>query len=63
MIPCTRDNGRKYFTHDKAMIARGLILNGPAVLGTDPEDIGPSAYSFITDRALVWNKMVAILQG
>ena len=45
------------------MIARGSILSGTAVIGTDPEDIGPSTDSFITNRALVWDKMVAILQG
>ena len=33
------------------------------MLGTDPEDIGPFTNSFITDRALIWGKMVAIFQG
>ena len=45
------------------MIARGSIISGPAVLGADPEDIGPFTDSFITDRALIWDKMVEIFQG
>ena len=28
-----------------------------------PEEIGPFADSFISDRALIWEKMVAIFQG
>ena len=39
--PTYRANGSEYFTHDEEMIAQGLILSGPAVLGTDPEEIGP----------------------
>ena len=45
------------------MIARGLVISGHAVLGTDPEEIGPFTNSFITDRAFIWDKMVAIFQG
>ena len=33
------------------------------MLGTDPEEIGPFANSFITYRVLIWDKMVAIFQG
>ena len=33
------------------------------VIGTDPEDISPFANSFITDRALIWENVVAIFQG
>ena len=33
------------------------------VLGTDPEAVGPSTDSSITDRALIWYKIVAIFQG
>ena len=61
--PTYQSNGSEYFTHDEEMITRGLILSGPAVLGTDPEEIGTFADSFITNRALIWYKMVAILQG
>ena len=61
--PTYRANGRKYFTHDEEMIARGFILSGPAVIGTDPEEIGPFTDPFITNRALIWDKMVAIFQG
>ena len=61
--PMYRDNGSEYFTHYEEMIARGSILSGPAVLGNDPEDIGPFTDSFITNRALVWEKMVVIFQG
>ena len=44
------------------MIYRGSIFSGPAVLGTDPEEIGTFTYFFITKRALIWDKMVAIFQ-
>ena len=57
------NNGSKYFTHDDEMIARGSILSGTAMLGTDPEDISPFTDYFITDRAFVWDKMVEIFQG
>ena len=33
------------------------------MLGRDPESVGPFTESFITDRALIWDKMVAIFQG
>ena len=46
-------NGSKYFTHDEEMIARGSILSGLTVLGTDPEAVGPFTGSFIIDRALL----------
>ena len=55
-----RDNGRDYFTHYEEMINRGSILSGPAALGTDPKYIEPFTDSFIVDRALIWDKMVAI---
>ena len=45
------------------MIARGSILSGPVVLGTDPEYIGLLTDSLITDRDLIWGKMVEIFQG
>ena len=61
--PMYHTNGSKYSTHDKEMIARGLILIGPAVLGSDPEDVRQFTNLFITDRALIWNNMVAIFQG
>ena len=60
--PFSATNGSKYFTIDEEMIARGSIFSGPAVLGTDPEEIVPFTNSFITDRALIWDKMVAIFQ-
>ena len=44
------------------MIARVSILSGPEVLGTDPGKTGPFTDSFINDRALIWDKMVAIFQ-
>ena len=61
--PTYRNTGGEYFTHNEDMISRGSILSGPAVLGNDPEDIGPFTDSFITNRALVWEKMVVIFQG
>ena len=45
------------------MIACGSILSGPEALGSDPEAFGPFTNSFITYRALIWEKMVAISQG
>ena len=45
------------------MIARGSILSGPAVLGTDPEEIVSFNDSFITNISLIWYKMIAIFQG
>ena len=40
-----------------------MILSGHPVLGTDPEEIGPFTESFVTNRAFIWDKMVAIFQG
>ena len=31
--------------------------------GSDPKDVGPFTDSLITDRAMIWYKMVAIFQG
>ena len=45
------------------MITQGSIISGTAVIGTTPEEIGPFTDSFITDRALIWEKMVEIFQG
>ena len=45
------------------MISQGLIVSGPVVLGTDRKEIGTFTNSFITDRVLIWDKMVAIFQG
>ena len=56
-------NGSEYFTHNEEIIACGLILSGPAALVSDPEDVGPLTDSFITDRSLIWYKMVKIFQG
>ena len=61
--PTYRDYVSDYFTNDEEMIAQGSILSGPAVLVTDPEDIGPFIDYFITDRVLIWDKMAAIFQG
>ena len=61
--PTYRANGSEYFTHDKEMIACGLIISGPAALGSDPDVVGPLTNLFITNRALIWYKMVAIFQG
>ena len=61
--PTYRDNGSEYFTHDEEMIAQGSILSGPAVLETNPEDIGTFTNSLITYRALIWDNMVKIFQG
>ena len=58
-----RANGSDYFTHDEDMIACGSILGGPEALGSDPEAVVPFTDLFVTDRALIWEKMVAILQG
>ena len=56
-------NVSEYFTHYEYMIARGLILREPAALGSDPEAVGPFTNLFVTDRALIWDKMVVIFQG
>ena len=61
--PTQRANGSKYFTHYEEMIAHGSILSGPAALGSDPEAVGSFTNLFITDRALMWDKMVEIFQG
>ena len=53
-------NGIKYFIHDGEMITHVSILSGIAALGSDPEYVGPFTDSFITDRALIWDKMFAI---
>ena len=45
------------------MIAWGSIISGHAVLGTDSEEIGPLPDSFITNRALIWDKMIEIFKG
>ena len=45
------------------MITRESILSGPAVLGTDLEEIGPFTDSFITNRSLILDKIVEIFQG
>ena len=45
------------------MVTQRLILSGAAGIGTDPEEIGLFTNYFITDRALIWDKMVAIFQG
>ena len=60
--PTYRSNGSEYFTHDEKMIARGSILSGHEVFGTDPEEIGTFADSFISDRAFIRDKMVVIFQ-
>ena len=60
--PMYRANGSKYFTHDEEMIARGSIISGPAVLGTNHEEIVPFTDSFITNRTLIWDNMVSIFQ-
>ena len=60
--PTYRTNGSKYFIHNEEMISQGSIISGPAVLGTEPEEIGPFTNSFMTNRALIWYKMVAIFQ-
>ena len=44
------------------MIAQGSILSGTPALGDDLEEIDPFTNSFITDRALIWDKMVEIYQ-
>ena len=54
--------GREYFTHDEDMIDQGSIISGHAVLGTDPKKIVPFTNSYITNRAFIWDKMVAIFQ-
>ena len=61
--PMHHANGSEYFIHDMKMIARGLILSEPVVLGTDPEEIGTFIDSFITKIALIWDKSVEIFQG
>ena len=60
--PMYRANGRENFTNDEEMITQISILSGPDVLGTDPEEIGPVTNSLITNRSLIWDKIVAIFQ-
>ena len=57
-----RTNGSEYFTHNKEMISQILIISGHAVLGTEPEEIGPFTDYFITNRALIWGKIDEIFQ-
>ena len=57
--PMYRNNGSEYFTHDEEMIAHGSIIIGPAVLGSDPEDVGPFTDLFI----FFWENIVTIFQG
>ena len=45
------------------MIAHGSILSGSVTLGSDPEVVGTFTDLFITYRALIWDKLVAIFQG
>ena len=61
--PMHRATFSDYLSRDEEMIARGSILSGPAALGSDPETVGPFADSFIIDRALIWDNMVAIFYG
>ena len=61
--PTHRSNDSKFFTHDEEMISCGSILSGPAVLGSDPEDFEQFTYLFITDRALICDRTVAIFWG
>ena len=60
--PTHLTNDSEYFTHDEEIIARGLILSGSVVLGSDPEFVRTFIDLFITDRALIWDKMVTIFQ-
>ena len=60
--PTYPTNGSEYFTHDEEMITRGSIISGPAKLRRDSEAVVPFTNLFITDRALIWDKMVAIFQ-
>ena len=39
-----------------------MILSGTAELGSNPEAVGPFIDSFIADRVMIWEKIVAILQ-
>ena len=61
--PTHRANDSEYFTHDEYMIVCGSILSGPVALVGNPESVGTFTDSFITDRALIWDKMVVIFQG
>ena len=61
--PTYRDTGSEYFTHNEDMISRGSILSGPALLGTEPEEIGTFSDSLINDIVLICDNMFAILQG
>ena len=60
--PTHRTNGSKYFTHDEEMIACVSIISGSAMFGSNPEAVGIFTESFITDRAMIWDKMVKIFQ-
>ena len=51
--PTHRANNSEYFTHDEEIIARGSIISGPTVVGSDPEAIGPFTDSSVTDRVLI----------
>ena len=44
------------------MISRGSILSGPVALGSDREASEPFINLFVTDRALIWDKVVTIFQ-
>ena len=55
-------NDSDYFTPDEEMIDSGSIFSGPAVSGSDPEAIGPFSDSFITEKVLIWDKMVEFIK-
>ena len=50
--PTYHANVIEYFTHDEEMIFRGSILSGHAVIGTDPEEIGPFTDYFISQQSV-----------
>ena len=54
--------GSKYFTIDEQMIARGPIIQGTEVAGTDHEKLGPFTNGYMNDSTRVWDKLCAIFK-
>ena len=54
--------GSKYFKLYEVMIARGTIIEGTQVAGTNHEKLGLFKHSYMSDRKRVWDKLCAIFQ-
>ena len=60
--PIYHTNGIEYFNHGEKLISCGPIISGLVLYGSNPEVLGSFTNSFITDIALIWDKMVSIFK-